>query len=79
MNEKIYCFQCHNSVYKNTIKLPNSHPLKSSRICLYCYRDKHFYARNRLMNGCRNCNPESLAKLLSGEWKPNKSTSKRPG
>ena len=79
MREKVYCFQCHNSVYKNPMKLPNSHPLKCERVCLYCFKEKCYFHRKRLINGCRHFIAESLAKLESGEWQANQANSKRPG
>ena len=79
MNEKIYCFQCHNSVYVNTTNFYYKHPLFGERICLYCYKQKRYFTRTHLINSCPSFNPESREKLIKGIWRANVANRSKPG
>lgn len=78
MKEKIYCFQCHNSVYLNTNYVRNSE-MWGNRVCLYCYALKQTLPKDRLINGCRDLKLENREKYLNGDWKANSSACNYPG
>ena len=71
VNEKIYCSQCHNSVYRSGTKLHLGHPFYGCTCFLYCYKKGRCYPADKRIDGCKHLDPESLEKLLSGKWEAN--------
>ena len=73
MQQKIYCSQCHNSVYTATAKATSAQSrFGTDKICLYCYKQKKFMHKDQRINGFVHLDPESAAKLNLTIWSPNK-------
>ena len=72
MNEKIYCSQCHNSVFRINRNTDGSPRVSSNaRNCLYCYKRKRHLPADREINGCTSLEPEDRQKLLRQFWNAN--------
>lgn len=73
MTEKIYCSQCHNSVYTTVCHVTNrAKRFGNDNICLYCSKKGKFFPKNKEIKGCTDLLPESADKLLQGVWGVNK-------
>ena len=73
MTEKIYCSQCHNSVYVSAITTSNSKQrFGNDKICLHCQAKGKFLPKNQKINHCVHLLPESVDKLLNGVWSVNR-------
>lgn len=73
MTEKIYCSQCHNSVYTAISKVANPDKrFGNDNICLYCKALHKYLRKNKKINGCVHLLPESADKLRQGVWGVNK-------
>ena len=73
MTEKIYCSQCHHSVYVAvTATTDGKQRFGNDKICLHCKAKGKFLPKNQEINHCAHLLPESVDKLLQGFWKPNK-------
>ena len=73
MTEKIYCSQCHNSVYVSAITTSNSKQrFGNDKICLHCQAKGKFLPKNQKINHCTDLLPESVDKLLNGVWSVNR-------
>ena len=72
MTEKIYCSQCHHSVYV-TVTAPTDGKLRfgNDKICLHCQAKGKFLPKNQKINHCVDLLPESVDKLLNGVWSVN--------
>lgn len=69
MTEKIYCSQCHNSVYTAISKVANREKrFGKDNICLYCKASRKYLPKNKKINGCIDLLPESADKLRQGVW-----------
>jgi len=72
MDEKIYCSQCHNSVFVQVTKSlrEKNQVLHDQKICLYCAgKDVGRYLHKDChINFCPQFVPESRQKLLDGSW-----------
>ena len=72
MNEKIYCSQCHNSVFRaNSDEFYKTRFADGRKVCLYCYAHKKYYPADRLIGSCRSVEPEDKQKLLRQFWNAN--------
>ena len=73
MKEKIYCSQCHNSVFVS-ISDKTSVPdfLKNEKICLRCLAKGKVMHRNQKIGNCTLLLPEDVNKLIAGIWRPNR-------
>ncbi len=73
MTEKIYCSQCHNSVYTTVSHLANRDKrFGKDNICLYCKVLGKYLPKNKEIKGCVHLLPESVDKLMQGVWGVNK-------
>ena len=73
MTEKIYCSQCHNSVYlATTATTGGKKRFGNDKVCLYCRVLKKFMPKKQEINHCVHLLPESVDKLLQGTWGANK-------
>ena len=72
MDEKIYCSQCHNSVFRQNLRT-NGKPFFADgrKVCLYCYAHKKYYPADREIGSCRSVEPEDRQKLLRQFWSAN--------
>ena len=77
MQEKIYCSQCHHSVFRPSSKTSQIEIYRRCSKCLYCYKRKRYFAYDRLIGGCRYLLPEDREKYFSGIWDANVSNSEK--
>lgn len=69
MTEKIYCSQCHNSVYVAVSATTDGKKrFGNDNICLYCQTFGKYLPKNQKINHCVHLLPESVDKLLQGVW-----------
>jgi len=68
MEQKKYCFQCHNSAY---VSAESAHKtqFKGDKVCLYCFELKAFMHKRSLIAGCVYCEAESVERLRLGLWR----------
>ena len=79
MVEKVYCSQCHISVFRANKYAAILNPQKVYKgKCLYCYALHRYLDWNAKIGACIHCEPESRQKLLSGRWKANQAEKKTP-
>ena len=79
MDEKIYCSQCHLSVFRSSrCTSKDLHIAASHGHVLYCYQHKCYYPCSRTIGGCRYLLPESREKLLAGVWRENVAQDTKP-
>ena len=77
MNDKIFCFQCHNSVYRVAQK-GWLNTVAPGDVCLYCYKFRRIMDKNAKIGDCKYVTPESLKKLENGVWKANVANAAKP-
>ena len=79
MDEKVYCSQCHLSVFR-TAKCTGKkmHVADTHGHVLYCYKHKSYFPCNRTISGCKNVLPENRQKFLSGIWDSNRAAANFP-
>ena len=49
---KSFCFQCRNSVYRAVNMTTNPEIRRSGKVCLYCYKHKHYYLKDKPIGDC---------------------------